>query len=133
MLSTPFFLFGKQDLPYSEPPLSLTSFNIVSSMDKKPSDSLQEETSSQAIVSNSILSKDTPYDISIIIHGMVCSFCAQGITNAFKKQGPVKQVQVDIDERAVHLQLKLFRKLSDSSIQELVKDAGYDVERIERH
>ena len=71
-------------------------------------------------------------DVTVTVKGMVCSFCAQGIKKTFGKMEDVKSVDVDLDKKFVKLDLKPDSKLSNDAIEASIKDAGYDVEKIER-
>ena len=71
-------------------------------------------------------------EVTITVKGMVCSFCAQGIKKTFEKIEEVKSVEVDLDKKFVKLDLKTDSKLSNDAIEASIKDAGYEVEKIER-
>ena len=70
-------------------------------------------------------------DIRVFIKGMVCSFCVQGVEKQFKKQDSVEKVEVDLEDSLVSIWLKEDQKISDDTINSLIKDSGYDVESIE--
>lgn len=70
--------------------------------------------------------------VTITVKGMVCSFCAQGIKKTFGKMEDVKTVNVDLEKKFVKLELKDGSKLTNEAIEVGIKDAGYDVEKIER-
>ena len=61
------------------------------------------------------------------VKGMVCSFCAQGITKKFKEQPEVQSVDVSLEKKYVKLTYKDGQKLSDEKISSLLKESGYDV------
>lgn len=61
------------------------------------------------------------------VKGMVCSFCAQGITKKFKEQPEVQGVDVSLEKKYVKLTYKDGQKLSDDKISSLLKESGYDV------
>ena len=61
------------------------------------------------------------------VKGMVCSFCAQGITKTFKDQPEVADVQVSLENKFVKLTYKDGQKLSHEKIGTLLKEAGYEV------
>lgn len=61
------------------------------------------------------------------VKGMVCSFCAQGITKKFKEQPEVANVEVSLENKFVKLTYKDGQKLSHDKIQTLLKEAGYEV------
>ena len=70
--------------------------------------------------------------VEIIVKGMVCSFCSQGITKKFKEQEAVKTVDVSLEKHLVTLELNENKSLEDKAIENLLKDAGYNVEKIVR-
>ena len=74
--------------------------------------------------------------INITVKGMVCSFCSQGITKKFNEQPAVKSVNVNLDTHLVTIELKddqkLGQKLDDKLIENILKDAGYGIEAINR-
>ncbi|UYL08276.1 cation transporter [Bdellovibrio sp. SKB1291214] len=61
------------------------------------------------------------------VKGMVCSFCAQGITKKFKEQPEVSNVEVSLEKKYVKLTYNDGKKLSHEKIETLLKDAGYEV------
>ncbi|WP_291515386.1 heavy-metal-associated domain-containing protein [Bdellovibrio sp. ArHS] len=61
------------------------------------------------------------------VKGMVCSFCAQGITKKFKEQPEIAEVQVSLENKFVKLTYKDGQKLSREKIATLLKEAGYEV------
>ena len=70
--------------------------------------------------------------VTISVKGMVCSFCAQGITKKFKAEDAVKKVDVSLKDHLVSLEIKEGKELTTASIASILKDAGYTVEKIER-
>lgn len=71
-------------------------------------------------------------EINVKVNGMVCSMCAQGIQKKFKTLPEVKSLDVDMDKKVVKIISQDNTKLSDETITNLIKEAGYHVERIER-
>ncbi len=71
-------------------------------------------------------------EVTVIVKGMVCSFCAQGIKKTFGKIDSVKSVNVDLDKKVVTLHTEGNKPLSDEEITRTINDAGYDVLTIER-
>lgn len=61
------------------------------------------------------------------VKGMVCAFCAQGITKKFQEQPEVDKVDVSLENKYVKLTYKEGKKLSHEKISELLTDAGYEV------
>lgn len=68
----------------------------------------------------------------IEVNGMVCSFCAQGITKKFSSHPSVADVQVSLEKKKVEIATKENTTLSDEEATKLIKDAGYAVVAIER-
>lgn len=65
------------------------------------------------------------------VNGMVCAFCAQGIEKKMRSLSQTKDVYVDLKKKIVAVELKEGQTLSYDSVKELIKDAGYEVSRIE--
>lgn len=65
-------------------------------------------------------------EVNVSVKGMVCAFCAQGLTKAFKKLPEVQDVKVSLEEKSVHLVIKKDSTLEDAKIIETIKDAGYE-------
>ena len=70
--------------------------------------------------------------VSVKVSGMVCSMCAQGIQKKFKAAPQVKNLDVNLDTKIVTLHTAEGTDVADSVITNLIKEAGYNVERIER-
>ena len=71
--------------------------------------------------------------VHITVRGMVCAFCAQGITKKFSSQVAVDQVKVSLEKKSVDLSLKSGQTITDQAIQKILTESGYTVEKIERH
>lgn len=71
-------------------------------------------------------------EINVKVSGMVCSMCAQGIQKKFSKVDSVKSLTVNLDNKVVQIQTKEGQDVSDKVINELIKEAGYNVANIER-
>jgi copper chaperone CopZ len=70
--------------------------------------------------------------ITVAVKGMVCSFCAQGITKTFTRKDEVESVDVDLDKKIVTITTKQGKNLTDSDVKESIVDAGYEVVSVER-
>lgn len=68
----------------------------------------------------------------VSLKGMKCSFCAQGLPKAFKAQPEVKDIKVTMEPQQVVVNFKEGKTLSDEKITEIIKDAGINVDKIER-
>ena len=75
---------------------------------------------------------ETTSDIEVLVKGMVCSFCVQGVEKKFSGEDAVEKVKVKLDESKVLLWIKDDQSLADDTINRLIKDAGYNVESITR-
>lgn len=71
-------------------------------------------------------------EIKVSVKGMVCGFCAQGITKKFKAESAVDKVDVSLEKKLVTIDLKTNQDLTDSRIETILKDSGYNVEKIDR-
>lgn len=70
--------------------------------------------------------------VKVSVNGLVCAFCAQGIKKTFSKESAVDSVDVNLDNKLVTLKLKKDQKITDERIGALIKDAGYNLVKIER-
>ncbi|MCY7313244.1 MAG: heavy-metal-associated domain-containing protein [Pseudoxanthomonas sp.] len=66
------------------------------------------------------------------VNGLVCAFCADGITKAFKKEPAAGDVFVSLEDRLVAVDLKEGQDISDAAVTKLLTDAGYKVVGIQR-
>lgn len=64
------------------------------------------------------------------VKGMVCQMCVHGMRKSFKPyvKNPEKDVIVSLDDSTVTVNLK--KKMDDEKITSLIKDAGYNAEKI---
>ncbi len=65
------------------------------------------------------------------VNGMVCAFCAQGIEKKMRALIQTKDVYVNLKQRVVAIELKEGQNLSNDTVKDLIKDAGYEVTSIE--
>lgn len=72
-------------------------------------------------------------EVIVNVKGMVCAFCAQGITKKFKAEPTVSNVDVSLEKKIVKLTIKEGQELPDAKIESLLKDSGYTVEKIKRN
>ncbi|TAG07607.1 MAG: heavy-metal-associated domain-containing protein [Verrucomicrobia bacterium] len=70
--------------------------------------------------------------VKTTVHGMVCSFCAQGILAHFKNHASVSKIDVDLGRKLVILEEKKGASISDQEITETIKKAGLEAKKIER-
>jgi copper chaperone CopZ len=69
--------------------------------------------------------------IKATVNGMVCSFCAQGIEKTLLKMPATKAVFVDLKKKVVAVEAKDGQTLDGKQIALEIKDAGYDVVKLE--
>jgi copper chaperone CopZ len=67
----------------------------------------------------------------LTVNGMVCAFCAQGIEKRLSKLPETKGVFVDLKKKIVAVEAKDGMTLNKKVLQAEVKDAGYDVVKVE--
>jgi periplasmic mercuric ion binding protein len=65
------------------------------------------------------------------VNGMVCAFCAQGIDKKLRVLTQTKDVYVNLKQRLVAVEVKDGQTLSDETVKDIVKKAGYEVTSIE--
>lgn len=70
--------------------------------------------------------------IRVEVNGLVCAFCADGITRALKKQPATDEVFVSLEHRLVAVGLKDGQDIADEVLKKTLVDAGYTVVGIER-
>jgi len=105
---------------------SIGSFSM-----SQPLDVLEPVTQNRGVTSSATSTKDAAV-IHVQVNGMVCSFCAQGIKKTFEKHGAVSDVVVDLDTLVVTLRLVPGMSISDDAIRQVIEDAGYSIEGIDR-
>ncbi len=71
-------------------------------------------------------------EIQVKVNGMVCSLCAQGIQKKFKSYAEVKAVDVNLDTKLVKIETLEGKNLTDEVVTKIIKEAGYNVAKIER-
>ena len=75
---------------------------------------------------------DTARSIEVKVNGLVCAFCAQGITKAFEQQAATEEVFVSLERQLVAIALKAQMDMDDALVTDTLVDAGYDVVAITR-
>lgn len=65
-----------------------------------------------------------------VVDGMVCDFCAQGLTKVLMKEKGVTGVEVDLTTKEVKILLEPGATISDETINKKVDWAGYKVRGI---
>ncbi len=69
--------------------------------------------------------------VKATVNGMVCAFCAQGIEANLSKMPAAKTVFVDLKKKIVAVEAREGQKLDSNMISAEIKDAGYDVVKLE--
>lgn len=69
--------------------------------------------------------------VKATVNGMVCSFCAQGIEKTLLKMPQTKAVFVDLKKKVVAVEAKDGQTLDGKKIAFEIKEAGYDVVKLE--
>ena len=64
---------------------------------------------------------------TVVVNGMVCSFCSTSLEKKFKKQKEISNIKVDLEKKKVTLVFMPGETIEDSKIKKMVKSAGYDV------
>jgi copper chaperone len=67
----------------------------------------------------------------ITVAGMVCSFCAQGIEKRLRGVPGTESVRIDLGQRLVEVTARPGVSLDQASLRRAIRDAGYEVRRIE--
>ena len=67
----------------------------------------------------------------LTVNGMVCAFCAQGIEKKLGAMSATEAVYVNLGQKLVAVQAKDGQTLDIDKVRAEVKDAGYDVVKVE--
>ena len=70
--------------------------------------------------------------VKVNVNGMVCGFCAQGITKKLESTGLLEKINVDLEKKIVSFSTLPGKQFDDKSITKLITEAGYSVVKIER-
>jgi copper chaperone CopZ len=71
-------------------------------------------------------------NVKVNVNGMVCGFCAQGITKKLTKTDAVEKINVDLESKIVSFSVQKGKTLDDEAIKKLLTEAGYTVVSIQR-
>lgn len=69
--------------------------------------------------------------MKVVVNGMVCSFCAQGIEKSISKMDATKSIYIDLKSKIVVIEPKQGKTLDEGLIVQEIKDSGYDVVKVE--
>jgi copper chaperone CopZ len=72
-----------------------------------------------------------PTTTKLTVNGMVCAFCAQGIEKKLGAMPQTQAVYVNLGQKLVAVQAKEGQTLDIEKVRAEVKDAGYDVVKVE--
>lgn len=67
----------------------------------------------------------------VVVDGMVCDFCAQGLIKTFKKNANVSDVQVDLTSKKVTIDMKPGTEIPDTEIAKNIDYSGYKLVSID--
>lgn len=73
-----------------------------------------------------------PQRIEMVVHGLSCPFCAYGLEKKLKKVEDLDSLSIDFKTGKVLMLVQDGSKATDERIEQLVKDAGFEVATIER-
>ncbi|AXQ30206.1 copper chaperone [Solimonas sp. K1W22B-7] len=85
-----------------------------------------------AMLSFTALAQDAPRTIEMKVDGLVCAFCAQGISKKLGKMDATAEVFVSLENGLVAVVPKPGQDLADPVLREALTEAGYTVQAIER-
>lgn len=71
-------------------------------------------------------------NVKVSVNGMVCGFCAQGISKKLNKTEAVEKINVDLESKIVSFSIIKGKSLEDETIKKLLTEAGYSVVGIQR-
>lgn len=71
-------------------------------------------------------------EVKVSVKGMVCAFCAQGITKKLKAEPAIAKVDVSLEKKLVTIDLKDGQDIEDKKIEAILTESGYNIEKIDR-
>lgn len=77
------------------------------------------------------LSAQAATTTKLTVNGMVCAFCAQGIEKKLTAMPQTQAVYVNLGDKIVAVEAKEGQTIDVDQVRAEVKDAGYDVVRVE--
>lgn len=75
---------------------------------------------------------EPPKVIEMKVDGLVCAFCAQGISKKLGKMDATADVLVNLEKGFVAVALKPGQDLSDEALKQTITEAGYSLKSVER-
>lgn len=85
-----------------------------------------------ACLSFTAAASGAPRTIEMKVDGLVCAFCAQGISKKLGKMDATQDVLVSLENGLVAVALKPGQDIADAELRSSLTDAGYTVKTIER-
>jgi copper chaperone CopZ len=70
--------------------------------------------------------------IEMDVNGLVCAFCAQGISKTLRGFPATADVVVSLEKKLVAVSIKDGQDISDEELKRALTDAGYEVKAIHR-
>src|SRR4029079_1594153 len=70
--------------------------------------------------------------IEMDVNGLVCAFCAQGISKSMKAFPASDGVFVSLEHRLVAVHLKDGQDITDADLRKAISDAGYKLVAVQR-
>lgn len=80
----------------------------------------------------SAFAAEPPRTVEMQVDGLVCAFCAQGISKRLSALPATDEVLVSLKHGRVAVALKPGQDLDDNQLRETLTEAGYTVRAIER-
>jgi copper chaperone CopZ len=74
----------------------------------------------------------TATTIEMDVNGLVCAFCAQGITKTLRSFPATSDVVVSLEQKLVAVATKDGQDISDDDLKRALTNAGYTVKAIHR-
>ena len=93
-----------------------------------------EKPTKEALISpNSSKTKENISEqINVIVNGMTCAMCAQGIEAKLLENKFIQSISVDFEQKLVQIQCINKKKVTDIYIKNAIDWAGYDLISISR-
>ena len=70
--------------------------------------------------------------IEMDVNGLVCAFCAQGISKTLKANPATEDVFVSLEHRLVAVHLKDGQDIADAELRKAITNAGYKLVAVHR-
>ena len=70
--------------------------------------------------------------IEMEVNGLVCAFCAQGISKTLRANPATSDVLVSLEKKLVAVSTKEGQDISDDELKRALTNAGYEVKAIHR-